>query len=304
MSTAAYLGTFTESTARLAGLLNPPIGTSMNANELEDWHQLLTGWAHYQAAASTPASTMNLRLYYLRRLARDFQPGPGAVAYEPLVEWIAEHNWSPETRRSVRSCLRAFWWWLFETGRATESPAHRLPKVKVPRARPRPAPDDDFRFALAISDRRTRLALMLAGYCGLRRGEIARARREDMEPDLVGYSLRVVGKGGHVRIVPLPEEIVVEIRRVRSGWLFPSSRKVDGGNHISAAWLGKLVSRNLPGELTTHTLRHRCATKAYASTKDLRAVQELLGHSKPETTAIYTLVPDASIRAAMQAAVA
>lgn len=53
-----------------------------------------------------------------------------------------------------------------------------------------------------------------------------------------------------------------------------------------------------------HTLRHRCATVAYAKTRDLRAVQELLGHAKPETTAIYTAVPDDAVRDAMRAAAA
>lgn len=223
---------------------------------------------------------------------------------DALIEWLSAHNWAPQTRRVVYASLRTFWDWMVETGRADRSPARRLPRVRTPRPRPRPAPEADFRFALTIPDRRTRLAIMLAGYCGLRRGEIARARREDMEPDLVGYSLRVVGKGGHVRLVPLPDEIVGEIRRVESGWLFPSSRPQDEGRPISAAWLGKIVARELPRDLTAHNLRHRCGTVAYAKTKDLRAVQELLGHSKPEITAMYTAVSDESVRAAMQAAVA
>jgi integrase len=48
-----------------------------------------------------------------------------------------------------------------------------------------------------------------------------------------------------------------------------------------------------------HSCRHAFASKAYAGTRDLRAVQTLLGHSKPETTARYTAVPDGALAAAV-----
>jgi len=51
-----------------------------------------------------------------------------------------------------------------------------------------------------------------------------------------------------------------------------------------------------------HTLRHRYASRAYAGTRDLRAVQTLLGHSKPETTLRYTAIPDGGLQAAAAAA--
>jgi site-specific recombinase XerD len=49
----------------------------------------------------------------------------------------------------------------------------------------------------------------------------------------------------------------------------------------------------------THTLRHRFATKAYQGSHDLRAVQELLGHSSPQTTQRYTLVETDALNAAV-----
>jgi site-specific recombinase XerD len=52
------------------------------------------------------------------------------------------------------------------------------------------------------------------------------------------------------------------------------------------------MSATLPDGITAHQLRHRFATAAYAHQRDLRAVQELLGHASPATTARYTAVPD------------
>ncbi|HET6299160.1 MAG TPA: site-specific integrase, partial [Kribbella sp.] len=57
--------------------------------------------------------------------------------------------------------------------------------------------------------------------------------------------------------------------------------------------------RLLLGDWTGHSLRHRFASAAYAVDRDLRAVQELLGHSKPETTARYVATPDGALRAAV-----
>lgn len=55
---------------------------------------------------------------------------------------------------------------------------------------------------------------------------------------------------------------------------------------------------------TLHKLRHRFASKAYRGTRNLRAVQELLGHANVAITERYTAVDDDEMRAAMMAAVA
>lgn len=64
------------------------------------------------------------------------------------------------------------------------------------------------------------------------------------------------------------------------------------------AHVGKLISRTLPAGWTTHTLRHRFASQAYAVDRDIRAVQELLGHASVVTTQIYTAIPDNARRRA------
>ena len=148
-------------------------------------------------------------------------------------------------------------------------------------------------------------------YAGLRRAEIARVHTRDIADN----SLRVSGKGGHERVVPLHPELRVELRAELSrrrrdengswggrasvepgGWLFPSD---EPHLPLTADHIGRLIARALPGTWTAHTLRHRFATQAYRTGRDLRAVQELLGHAKPETTARYAAVPDGSLAAAV-----
>lgn len=264
------------------------------------WPALLVAWTAYLRAAGRPDTTIGLRRYHMMRLAKVFPDGPTSVGFEAMVGWLGEQDWKPNTRRSYRASLRVFWQWLVATGRTEQSPAHLLPSVAVPRARPRPTPETAFRDALAKADDRARLGILLAGKCGLRRGELARAHTKDLVEDLVGWSLRVVGKGGHVRMVPLPDDLAGEIRRRAPGWLFPS--KVDPAQPLTPHHLGKEISKYLPSGMTTHSLRHRCATVAYAGSRDVFAVQELLGHAKTETTKIYVEIAADAVRRAMLAA--
>jgi site-specific recombinase XerC len=60
----------------------------------------------------------------------------------------------------------------------------------------------------------------------------------------------------------------------------------------------------MPEGYTMHTLRHRFGTRAYRGSRNLRAVQELLGHASIATTERYTAIDDDEIRAAAMAAAA
>lgn len=259
-------------------------------------------WATWLRAAGRPKSTIDLRTYHVRRIMREIETDPWALDTETLVHYLAGQTWAPETRRAYRASLRAFYTWAQATGRRADNPAALLPTISLPRAVPRPTPDQIWRDALSSADERTRLMLELAGKCGLRRGEIARVRREDVVPDLEGHSLHVKGKGGHERYVPLPDVTAARLLAAPAGWIFPSPHRP--GTHLTPHHVGKLISRLLGDGWTTHTLRHRCATVAYWDTKDLRAVQELLGHAKTDTTARYTKTSLSSIRRAVDAAAA
>lgn len=258
-------------------------------------------WSTWLRAAGRPETTIYLRTYQVRRVFEGVGLSPWEATTEDLVTWLAGQHWKADTRRSFRTALRVFYSWAQATGRRPDNPAQLIPTVRVPRGIPRPAPDWIYRAALH-GPPRERLMVSLAAVCGLRRGEIARARREDLGEDLLGPSLRVIGKGGHERSVPVPDALAAEIRSMPAGYLFPSP--VRPGQPLTPEHVGKLVSRLLPDGWTCHTLRHRCATVAYAATRDLRAVQELLGHAKPETTARYTEVPQDAVRAAVAAAAA
>lgn len=278
------------------------MGEPVTGNRQVSWmitNEELGNWSTWMRAAGRPETTIGLRVYHLRRVFTDLDADPWSLSVEQLLTYLAGQRWAPETRRSYRASLRAFYSWAQATGKRLDSPAHLLPPIRLPRSVPRPTPERIYRDAWLAADARGRLMIALAAQCGLRRGEVARLRREDVVPDLIGHSLRVLGKGGHVRNVPLPDELARELLDCGPSWIFPSAHR---GGPLTAGHVGKIVSRLLPEGWTMHTLRHRCATVAYAAERDLRAVQELLGHAKPETTARYTQVPVDAVRAAVAAA--
>lgn len=136
--------------------------------------------------------------------------------------------------------------------------------------------------------------LLLAAYAGLRRAEIAAVHTRDIQDGC----LRVTGKGGRTRVIPLHPEIERALTGIDDGYIFPGKDR----GHLSAGHVGKILQRQLGSGWTAHTLRHRFATKAYAVNRDLFAVQQLLGHSKPETTMRYTQLPADALRAAVMGA--
>lgn len=274
-----------------------------------EWMPLIDAYMHTLAAAGQPKTTMTLRRVQLVRMATDIGCHPDQLTGARLVEWFGGHpDWKTETRRSYRAVVRCFLRWAYKTGSLGVHLADELPTVREKRGAPRPAPDRVWREALIAADPRVTLMLRLAAEAGLRRGEVAQVHTRDLLESVDGTQLLVHGKGGKARVVPIGEALADTIGtgaaghtpgKPVDGWLFPNGR----GSHLSPYQVGDLAVRVLPDGWTLHTLRHRFASRAYRGSRNLRAVQVLLGHESIATTERYTAVDDSEIRAAMMAAI-
>ncbi len=256
---------------------------------------MVEDYLRHIAGAGYRAATIRLRSEQLSLIARGLQGSPEQVTAEQVLGWFGTRTWSAATRKTHREAALGFFRWAAKTGRIPQDFTADLPPLRLPKAQPRPAPDSVWNTALAAAEPRVALMLRLAGEAGLRRGEVAAVRSRDL---IDGPSLVVHGKGGKQRIVPLANDLAAAIRAA-DGWVFPS-RKGDG--HLTAREVGHLVTEVLPSGWTMHTLRHRFATRAYRGSRNLRAVQQLLGHESVLTTERYTAVDDDEIRAAAAAA--
>jgi site-specific recombinase XerC len=256
-----------------------------------DW---LAGFVQWLNAGGVSSGTVRVRSRYVNHFLR-VNPDPRQVTSSEVAAFLASPGWKPETRRSARASIRVFFHWAIDADLITSDPTKGIRAVKVPRSLPRPAPESAVSEALLGADADTVLAVLLAAYAGLRRAEIAGLHADDIET----ATIRVTGKGGHERRIPMHALLAAPLKaaKARGGWVFPSP--VFKGKHVDPDYIGKRLKRALPEGYSGHTLRHRFGTVVYRNTHDLRATQELLGHSSVATTQRYVEVSDDSLLAAV-----
>jgi integrase/recombinase XerC len=174
---------------------------------------------------------------------------------------------------------------------------------RVPRGLPRPVSERDLERALAAAGLLLRVWIELAAYGGLRAGEIARLERADVLDEVDSPTLLLRGKGGKSRAVPLADSTLADLHALG----MPSRGRIfhrADGRPATGRSVGGTVNRHLHAlgiPCTIHQLRHRFATCFYRTTRDLRVLQELMGHQSPATTAVYTLVDPSAAAPAVNA---
>lgn len=259
-------------------------------------------WTAWLRASERSETTVRLREYHVRRYLNSVPIETDPLDLEWIVGYLANPRWKPATRRSARTSLRIWTTWLHRTGRILSDPLSLIPPARASISVPRPCPDAVIRKALFSSNARLCAMIYLAADAGLRRGEIAVVAREDVMDEPDGSTLIVHGKGRRERSLPLTGAAAAAVRRQLEHvspdvpWLFPSAGRY-ADTHLQPVRVGELINEALPGHWTAHTLRHRFATEAYRSSHDLLLVQTLMGHSKPETTAMYVGLDTAQARA-------
>lgn len=219
--------------------------------------------------------------------------------------------------RSVRrllSTLRRFYRHQVRTGQLAEDPSARLESPRVGRPLPDSLSESEVEALLAAPDTehprglRDRAMLELLYACGLRVSELVGLRFDQLHA--THGVIRLMGKGGRERIVPVGEDAqdwieqyVATSRPVLLGRhgpadvVFVTAR--GGAMTRQAFWY--IVRRyarqvDIRRPLSPHTLRHAFATHLLNHGADLRAVQMLLGHSDLSTTQIYTHVAQARLQ--------
>lgn len=211
-----------------------------------------------------------------------------------------------ESRSLARkiSALRSFFRFAARNGHFDNAAYGALRSPKLPHALPRPLSEDQARatsaLALEFADDwtglRDRAVLLLLYACGLRISEALGLTPEHFEQ----ATLRITGKGGKQRLVPVLDSARAAVQAYRHACPFtlapdaPLFRGVKGGplsprlvQLLMEKLRGALV---LPDSATPHALRHSFASHLLGNGADLRVIQELLGHASLSTTQVYTEV--------------
>jgi integrase/recombinase XerD len=228
-----------------------------------------------------------------------------------LFDYLAYRTgagYSPRSNARLLTALRAFFAFRLRRGDRADDPTALLEPPRLPRSLPKALSESEIEALLAapaIDDAqglRDRAMLELMYATGLRVSELVGLPATAV--NLRQGVLRVLGKGGKERLVPLGEEAQDWLER----YLARSRPALAGGKAQAALFLrpdGEALSRQQfwhlvkrhagtagidSRRISPHVLRHSFATHLLNHGADLRALQMLLGHSSLSTTQIYTLV--------------
>ncbi|MDP3114830.1 MAG: tyrosine recombinase XerC [Candidatus Cloacimonadaceae bacterium] len=223
-----------------------------------------------------------------------------------FLRWLHD---KPDCNRSLArktAALRGFFSYLMLSDIISANPMLKIKRPKYEKKLPHFFSEDEINLLLSIPDQNTKCgirdrAILETIYSsGLRLAELAGIQLGDI--DFRRGRIRVVGKGNKERIIPIGRPALDAIRSylpVRedfqtqhsSNLLFLTYRGKDFDTKQLDIILGRYISIVAQQKgYSPHTLRHSFATHMLARGADLRAIQEMLGHSQLSTTEIYTHV--------------
>jgi site-specific recombinase XerD len=229
---------------------------------------------------------------------------------------LSERGQAPSTVARKLASLRGLFRTQVELGARSENPAELLSSPKRAQRLPRVLKATE---VAALLDRipattplelRDRSLFELAYASGLRAEELVTLDLESVQFD--SESVRVAGKGGRTRLVPVGEHALGALERYlargRPGLIVaaePALFLSKSGRRLSTSdvrrrlqtW-ARLAAARAPALAGAHphALRHSFATHLLEGGADLRAIQELLGHASISTTQVYTRVESARLR--------
>jgi integrase/recombinase XerD len=212
---------------------------------------------------------------------------------------------SPRSQARKLAALRGYYRFLITEGILDDDPCAAIMPPKRGRVLPKYLSVDEIARLILAAENSARLdfilellygtGLRISELCALPFGALAN-----------GSTIKVSGKGGKERIVPLNPRIIEKWRKFAdalpnpgSKYLFPSDRAKDG--HITRDTIFKEIKDAAarvgidPVRASPHVLRHSFASHILAGGGDLRAVQTLLGHSDISTTQIYTHIQSSEL---------
>jgi site-specific recombinase XerD len=296
------------------------------------------GLAHGEASCVSPAWSTALAAFDRDLSARGAAEGTRR-AYSGdlgrLAAWAEEHGLQPDAigHRDLRryaahlseagaakatvgrklAAIRAFYAARVRSGAARANPADLVATPKRDQKIPRVLSREDMESLLERIPARTplelrdRAMLELTYSCGLRAQEVIDLGLDS--PDFDSERLRVEGKGGKTRMVPIGEPAQRALRRyLDAGRGALVNRSPEDALFVSKSghrlhpsdlrrrlelWVNEAA---IAGGVSPHALRHSFATHLLQGGADLRSIQELLGHSSLSTTQIYTRADPSWVR--------
>jgi integrase/recombinase XerD len=233
---------------------------------------------------------------------------------QDFIEFINDLGMSPYSQARIISGIKAFFRYLLDEQIIKGDPTELLESPKLGRKIPDTLEYHEIELLLAAIDlstpegARNRAMLEVLYSCGLRVSELIGLERNFIHQE-AGF-LRILGKGNKERLVPVGSDALkylriyineirvhIDIKPGNEQFVFLNRR----GSRISRVMVFNIIKdlalhSGIKKSISPHTFRHSFATHLIEGGADLRAVQEMLGHSSITTTEIYTHLDSAYLQ--------
>lgn len=232
---------------------------------------------------------------------------------EYFANSLHNFNLSASSQSRILYGIRSFYRFLVLDGYLDIDPTELLETPRLPKHLPEYLTTEEVDALEASIDlsqsegHRNRAIIEVLFSCGLRVSELVNLKISNLY--LNDHFIRVVGKGGKERLVPIADSAIKELKlwfydrrqmTIKPGeedYVFLNRR----GHHLTRTMILIMVKKQalqagITKTISPHTLRHSFATALLQGGADLRVIQELLGHAHISTTEIYTHLDSETLR--------
>ena len=195
-------------------------------------------------------------------------------------------TYKPKTFHRIISTLSSFYRYLYTQQIVTANP---LTGVDRPRIKQQDIKylkhNQVLRLIDSIEDSRDKLIVRTIYATGVRVSELCGMNLEDIDFD--EHTIKIRGKGDKTRLVFVDDDTLADILKFIGNRIVGPLFVGQQGKHISSRAIQHIFKHYAPSGITPHKIRHSYASELYRRSKNLRVVQENLGHTSIKTTEIY-----------------
>jgi integrase/recombinase XerC/integrase/recombinase XerD len=195
-------------------------------------------------------------------------------------------TYKPKTFHRVISTLSSFYRFLYTQGAVVANPLIGIERPRIKQQEVKYLKHSQvLRLIDSIPDERDKLIIRTIYATGVRVSELCNINIEDI--DFEEHTIRIRGKGDKIRIVFVDDDTLESIRKFTGNQITGPLFVGQQGKNISPRAIQHIFRHYAPEGITPHKIRHSYASELYRRSKNLRVVQENLGHTSIKTTEIY-----------------
>ena len=275
-----------------------------------DWNKAIKNYYIYLSIErSLSKNTLDAYIRDIKNLAKFSKKKPLKIKRDDIINYINFLNISKKSSRTqarIISSIKTFYNYLIFDEKISQNPSSEIYSPKLEKKLPIVLSTEEIDRIISCFDlskengERNRTIIECLYSCGLRVTELVNLKISEIN-FIDGY-IKIIGKGNKQRITPINKKLSTYLKNYIDN--IRSKLKIDKSNfdYLFLNRRGKKISRvlvfnivktacqkvGIKKNISPHTFRHSFATHLVEGGADLRAVQEMLGHSNITTTEIYT----------------